>query len=373
MKRIVRILLCTMLAMLVMCLSGCRARIIDEPLPQSEVEPTPTPLTTPEPTPTPEPAPMETERIVFVEEGGEDTQREAVKVCFDANRGACSKSSMKVYYSSYYGELPEATRKGYSFVGWFTQKSGGTLITENSVVSVKEEHTLYAHWSQSAKFTLTLEPNGGRLKAGDTTRTIYKGEAYGGFPTPTRPGYDLEGWFTAAEGGTEVDGNAVFNGNGNVTLYAHWTYNPYEFWSFTRQNIGERMYSCQQKSIYIEFEEPDVTVKYCTLISNTHSQNVAANRDDMQVDDDWVRGKNPNVIIKCVGNMGNAAAYYSEMSARFPGYRILIVPSAAVYGSSSQQLYYELYLGSLLYPEWYDEVDIGAVGAELGVSGSIYG
>ena len=61
------------------------------------------------------------------------------------------------------------------------------------------------------------------------------------------------------------------------------------------------------------------------------------------------------------------------MCARFPGYRVLVVPGAAVYGSDVQTLYYQIYFGKLLYPEWYTEADISTVAAELGVSGSIYG
>ena len=374
MKRLKYILLCAVLILAVLALTGCTARIVDTPQLRAEPVSTPVPTASPEPTTEPEPEiPQETERIVFVEAGGEDTERKAVNVQFDANKGKCDRKSMKVYYSSYYGELPEASRSGYSFAGWYTEISGGVLVTENSVVSTDKDHTLYAHWTKAKKYKLTLDANGGRMKAGEETRAIYVGESYGGFPTPTRPGYELDGWFTLPDGGEIVDGNSVFRGNSDLKLYAHWTYDAYAFWSFTQKNIGERMYSCQQKSIYIEFEADDVTERYCTLISNTRSQNAAANREDMNVTDDWVVSKNPDVIIKCVGNMGDCTAFYNAVSSRFPGYRVLVVPSAAVYGSDAQRLYYELYLGKMLYPDWYDDVDIGTLGAELGVSGSIYG
>ena len=49
------------------------------------------------------------------------------------------------------------------------------------------------------------------------------------------------------------------------------------------------------------------------------------------------------------------------------------LPAAAETGTPAQQLYYRLSFAKLLYPDWYAEVDIGTVGAELGVSGGIYG
>lgn len=44
-----------------------------------------------------------------------------------------------------YGTLPTASKPGYIFKGWYTQKSGGTKITETSIVP--DAHTnLYAQW-----------------------------------------------------------------------------------------------------------------------------------------------------------------------------------------------------------------------------------
>ena len=53
-----------------------------------------------------------------------------------------------VVFDQPYGELPEAERKGYGFAGWFTEAEGGEQITAESVVSVKGNHTLYAHWAK---------------------------------------------------------------------------------------------------------------------------------------------------------------------------------------------------------------------------------
>lgn len=70
-------------------------------------------------------------------------------VYFDANGGklsSSSASSKEVVSGERYGELPTPTREGYSFLGWYTAKNGGSKITERSVVGLDGDITLYAHW-----------------------------------------------------------------------------------------------------------------------------------------------------------------------------------------------------------------------------------
>lgn len=57
-------------------------------------------------------------------------------------------SSKPVVYDSVYGTLPVPTRSGYIFNGWFTKSSGGTKITDSTIVSITANQTLYAHWTE---------------------------------------------------------------------------------------------------------------------------------------------------------------------------------------------------------------------------------
>lgn len=70
------------------------------------------------------------------------------KVTFNGNGGTPSTHFMfvlaNVPYSSGYG-LPTATRDGFTFAGWYTAASGGTLVT-NSSYSNAASRILYAHW-----------------------------------------------------------------------------------------------------------------------------------------------------------------------------------------------------------------------------------
>lgn len=68
-------------------------------------------------------------------------------VTFDSNGGTVSTNSKKVTYDSTYGTLPIPTRAGYTFDGWYTALTGGTKVTEDTVVTATANHTLYARWS----------------------------------------------------------------------------------------------------------------------------------------------------------------------------------------------------------------------------------
>ena len=46
-----------------------------------------------------------------------------------------------------YGELPEPTKDGYKFIGWYTAETDGEEITDSSVVS-ESVSTIYAHWRE---------------------------------------------------------------------------------------------------------------------------------------------------------------------------------------------------------------------------------
>lgn len=68
-------------------------------------------------------------------------------VTFDANGGSSAQSEKTVTYGQTYGTLPEASRPGFTFQGWYTQAVGGSKITESTSVTITAAQTLYAHWS----------------------------------------------------------------------------------------------------------------------------------------------------------------------------------------------------------------------------------
>ena len=68
-------------------------------------------------------------------------------VTFDVNGGDALQTNTKtVEYNSTYGELPTPTRTGYTFKGWYDNKTSGNKIEETTTVTATKNHVLYAIW-----------------------------------------------------------------------------------------------------------------------------------------------------------------------------------------------------------------------------------
>jgi len=74
-----------------------------------------------------------------------------VKITYDENYIAngeteSKKQTVEKIYNTELGTLSTPTRTGYTFVGWFTEKSGGTQISGTTKTPVSDT-TYYAHWT----------------------------------------------------------------------------------------------------------------------------------------------------------------------------------------------------------------------------------
>ncbi len=139
---------------------------------------------------------------------------------FNGNGGSCGESSRTIHYGDTYGNLPSASRGGYTFAGWYTAAAGGNLVTASSKYPIRSNQTLYAHWTAN-KYTVYFNANGGSVSAG--SKEYSYGGKYSGLPIPSRSYYTFDGWYTSASGGSKVTEDTTFTASGNQTLYAHWT------------------------------------------------------------------------------------------------------------------------------------------------------
>lgn len=71
------------------------------------------------------------------------------QVSFDSNGGSAI-APINVTYDGTYETLPDATRYGYNFDGWYTEKNGGTKKEKTARMDITSDMTLYAHWSPKA-------------------------------------------------------------------------------------------------------------------------------------------------------------------------------------------------------------------------------
>ena len=154
----------------------------------------------------------------------------SVTISFNANGGSVSPTSQS--YTSYgtYGSLPTpSARTGYTFVGWFTDATGGTQVTTAATVPASAT-TLWAHWTANT-YTVTLDRQSG--SGGSTSATATYGSAMPSITVPTRTGYTFGGYYTSTGGGGTqyytASGTSVrtWDRTSATTLYAKWTANTY--------------------------------------------------------------------------------------------------------------------------------------------------
>ena len=107
----------------------------------------------------------------------------------------------------------------------------------------------------ATEVTVTFDANGGSVSPASAVTVNGK---LASLPTPTREGYDFDGWFTAESGGEKVTASTVFTQN--TTIYARW----------------------------MEEEEPDhgggsggggSTSSYCITVEDSSNGEVTANRE----------------------------------------------------------------------------------------------
>lgn len=97
--------------------------------------------------------------------------QQGIKVTFNPNgdiNTVCDTTSKQVKYGEEYGTLPIPARRGYTFLGWFTEKDEGSgeEITANTEVTIETSHTLYAHW-KAKTYYVEYNPTGGSHPGGE--------------------------------------------------------------------------------------------------------------------------------------------------------------------------------------------------------------
>lgn len=76
--------------------------------------------------------------------------------------------------------------------------------------------------TQTTQVRVTLNVNGEGAKCSKKLLLVKKNSTYGALPTPTRSGYDFDGWYTAKEKGSKVTAKTKVTTSKAHTLYAHW-------------------------------------------------------------------------------------------------------------------------------------------------------
>ena len=143
------------------------------------------------------------------------------QVTYDYTGGWTLGAGKSVEYGKKYGSLPNPSRRGYTFTGWYTSSVKGNRITEDSTVNIPADHTLYAQW-EAEIYKISFDANGGSVSP--STKKVIYGKEFGKLPVPKREGYTFVGWYTEPSGGRRVVETKLVTSLG-ATYYAHWESN----------------------------------------------------------------------------------------------------------------------------------------------------
>lgn len=140
-------------------------------------------------------------------------------ITFDAAGGDCDTASVRTDLDGKISTLPEASRDGYTFRGWFTVASGGEQVTTETVYSA--DTTLYARWEKipeppyTGKYSYEIFSDDSDHGALDVDRYATEGEQVTITVLPD-DGYALDEIVITDKRGEEID--FVDNGDGTITF-----------------------------------------------------------------------------------------------------------------------------------------------------------
>ncbi|MBE5918830.1 MAG: hypothetical protein E7272_03205 [Pseudobutyrivibrio ruminis] len=175
------------------------------------------------------------------------TEKKKVRINYSVNSGnSLTPSYKEVYNDEPYGTLPTPTRTGYTFTGWHYNSAAGDIVTAETALKSKSTHTIYASWEANT-YTITFSANGGTVDAAPMTVTF--DASIGTLPTPTRPNYKFDGWYTGATDGNKYTSNIKYNIADDTTFYAHWTELNKIKITF---DAGKGTVTPSEKSVYID-------------------------------------------------------------------------------------------------------------------------
>ena len=140
-------------------------------------------------------------------------------ITFDAAGGDCDTASVRTDLDGKISTLPDASRDGYTFRGWFTAASGGEQVTTETVYSA--DTTLYARWEKipeppyTGKYSYEIFTDDSEHGALDVDRYATEGEKVTITVLPD-DGYALDEIVITDKHGEAID--FVDNGDGTITF-----------------------------------------------------------------------------------------------------------------------------------------------------------
>lgn len=145
-----------------------------------------------------------------------------VTVTFETNGGLAVPSVTVVRGSKI--SLPTPVKDGYTFDGWSEDKTGtDSFQTIGTLIEITDNITYYAQWKKNPVVTFDTQGMGFI----DQQREVSYNGIVGSlpeYPSSSNRYMSLIGWFTEANGGTQI--SSTTRVTEDTTFYAHWGWKP---------------------------------------------------------------------------------------------------------------------------------------------------
>lgn len=162
------------------------------------------------------------------------------KIVLDGAGASLSKSNYDVVYGTNYS-LPELTRTGYKFGGWYSQ---GKKYASSGKYDYDYNLTLGALWTPNT-YKVSFNANGGSTTISGFTATYDKPYS---FPTPAKKGHDFIGWVS---GGTTYPTSGTWKYTNDLSLTASWEVKTYTITLYADGvNLNKSKYEVKYGSTY---------------------------------------------------------------------------------------------------------------------------
>lgn len=225
---------------------------------------------------------------------------------------------------------------GYNFKHWRyndSSASGGySESTTNPLkITITGKRDVTAVFELKS-YTVTWNANGGTVSPASVSKT--HGFTLGTLPTPTRAAtaeysYTFTGWFTAANGGTQISSTTTVTGN--VTYYAHWTATKRSYTATFNSNGGS---TPSPSSITKEYNTALGTLPTCSRTGYTFLG--------------WYTASSGGTKISTTTVVTKDITYYAQWSIN--SYTLTFNPNGGTVTPTSKDLEYNSAYGTLPIP-----------------------
>lgn len=144
------------------------------------------------------------------------------QITFDPNGNQFKNNNstdVRKVWQSEITTLPEVKKDGYTFDGWTKESDLDDTLTVREVKRLEEPTKLVPKFSAN----ITFDANGGTMTQNRQQTITLAISSMNRLPSASRSGYNLDGWYTTATGGTKVSLSDLAKENAPKTVFAHWT------------------------------------------------------------------------------------------------------------------------------------------------------